>query len=78
MVCSLKKGKEGVDKELLEAIDRLSESEDPKDQVNKEILRYWNDRVVKNDSAVNRAMRMLIHEYVSSEPDESVDEQAVN
>ena len=53
-----------MDKDLEEAIERLSESDCVEDQVNSEILRYWNDRTYKDDKAANRIFRRLIHEFI--------------
>lgn len=53
-----------MDKDLEEAIERLSKSDCIEDQVNVEIIRYWNNRTHRDDTDANRAFRRLIHELI--------------
>ncbi len=53
-----------MDKDLEEAIERLSESDCFEDQINIEIIRYWNDRIHRDDTTANRTFRKLIHEFI--------------
>ena len=50
--------------DLEEAMKRLSSSDRIEDQVNIEIIRYWNDRVHQDDTTANRAFRKLMHEFI--------------
>jgi len=53
-----------VDKDLEDALDRLLNSDCIEDQVNREIIRYWNERVHRDDVNANRIFRKLLHEFV--------------
>ena len=63
-----------MDKDLEDAIERLSKSGCVEDQVNMEILRYWCDRIHCDDTVANRAFRKLVHELVFEDSnDDSVE-----
>lgn len=53
-----------MDKDLEDAMDRLSKNDFIEDQVNREIIRFWQQRVHQKDTAENRAFRKLIHKHV--------------
>lgn len=53
-----------MDKELEDALDRLSNSDCVEDQVNAEIIRYWNNRIHQDDDTASKVFRKLVYEFI--------------
>ena len=49
-----------------EALERITESEKVSDQVEREIVRYWNEKVRQEDNPQNRALRRIAFELLKT------------